>query len=93
MFWLHRNLAAKQVLNSKQYAKGYERIIRQILRRSGYFNNALYKEILTQKLELWTFLLVNSLSAFFPRLILKSYNIPVQFSLHPYRKSTKIFDG
>ena len=34
MFWLHRHLPAKQVLNSKQYAKGYERIIRQILGRS-----------------------------------------------------------
>ena len=37
MFWLHRHLPAKQVLNSKQSAKGYERKIREILRRSGYF--------------------------------------------------------
>ena len=27
MFWLHRNLPAKQALNSKQSSKGYERII------------------------------------------------------------------
>ena len=33
MFWLHRHLPAKQALNSK----GYERIIREILRRYGYF--------------------------------------------------------
>ena len=33
MFWL-----AIQALNSKQSAKGYVRIIRDILRRSGYFN-------------------------------------------------------
>ena len=38
MFWLHRHLLAKQVLNSKQSAKGYERIIPEILRRSGYFS-------------------------------------------------------
>ena len=37
MFWLHRHLPAKQVLNSKQSAKGYEQIIWEILRRSGYF--------------------------------------------------------
>ena len=33
MFWQHRHLPAKQALNSK----GYERIIREILRRYGYF--------------------------------------------------------
>ena len=32
MFWLHRHLPAKQALNSKQSAKGYEKIIREILR-------------------------------------------------------------
>jgi len=32
MFWLHRYLLVKQVLNSKQSAKGYEKIIREILR-------------------------------------------------------------
>ena len=37
MLWLHRHLSAKQALNSKQSAKGYERIIEDILRRSGYF--------------------------------------------------------
>ena len=38
MFWLHRHLLAKQVLNSKQSTKGYERIIQEILIRSGYFS-------------------------------------------------------
>ena len=38
MFWLHRHLLAKQGLNLKQSAKVYERIIREILRRSGYFS-------------------------------------------------------
>jgi len=37
MFWLHKHLPVKQALNSKQSAKGYERIIREILRSSGYF--------------------------------------------------------
>ena len=36
MFWLHKHLPAKQFLNSKQSSKGYERIIREILRSSGY---------------------------------------------------------
>ena len=51
LFWLRGNLQilsglfeylyvfAAQTLNSKQSAKGYERIIREILRRSGYFKN------------------------------------------------------
>ena len=43
MFWLYRHLLAKQALNSKQSTKGYERIIREILRRSGYFNNTLFQ--------------------------------------------------
>ena len=30
-------IPSKQALNSKQCVKGYERIIREILRRSGYF--------------------------------------------------------
>ena len=34
-----------QALNSQQSAKGYERIIREILRRSGYFNCTLYFSI------------------------------------------------
>ena len=38
MFGLHIHLPVKQALNSKQYTKGYETIIREILRRSGYFN-------------------------------------------------------
>ena len=38
MFCLHRHLQTKQALNSKHWAKVYERIIRDILRRSGYFN-------------------------------------------------------
>ena len=38
IFWLHRHLMAKQVLNSKQSAKEYERMNREILRRSGYFS-------------------------------------------------------
>ena len=38
MFCLHRHLQTKQALNSKHSAKVYERIIREILRRSGYFN-------------------------------------------------------
>ena len=44
MFWLHRHLPlpATQALNSKQSIKGYERIIRGILRRSGYFNLAIH---------------------------------------------------
>ena len=37
MFWLRRHLPAKQAINSKQSTKEYERIIRDILRRSGYF--------------------------------------------------------
>ena len=39
IFWLHRHLTSKQVLNSKQSAKGHERIIREILRRSEYFKS------------------------------------------------------
>ena len=35
MFWLHRHPPAKHALISKQSTKGYERIIREILRRSG----------------------------------------------------------
>ena len=35
IFWLHRHLPAKQALNSKQSAKGYETIIQEILRRYG----------------------------------------------------------
>ena len=38
MFWLQRHILAKQALNSKQSAKGYERIIREILRRPGCFS-------------------------------------------------------
>ena len=38
MFWLHRHLLAKHALNSKQSTRGYERIIREILRRSGCSN-------------------------------------------------------
>ena len=37
LFWLHRHLLAKKALNSKQSAKGHERIIWEILRRSGNF--------------------------------------------------------
>ena len=37
MFWLHKHLSAMQTLNSKQSIKGYERIFREILGRSGYF--------------------------------------------------------
>ena len=44
MFWLSRNLPAKHVLNSKQSAKGYERIIQEILRRSGYFIAVLLRK-------------------------------------------------
>ena len=39
MFWLHRHLPAKQALNSKQSTTGYDRIIWEILRRSGYFSS------------------------------------------------------
>ena len=35
MFWLHSHLPAKQALNSKQSAKGFQRIIGEILRRSA----------------------------------------------------------
>ena len=41
-FLLHRHLPAKPALNSKQSAKGYERIIQEILRRSGYFNKMYF---------------------------------------------------
>ena len=41
MFWLHRHLLAKKALNSKQCAKGYERIIQDILRKSGYFSKGI----------------------------------------------------
>ena len=37
-FLLHRHLPAKPALNSKQSAKGYERIIQEILRRCGYLS-------------------------------------------------------
>ena len=43
MLWLHRHLPAKQALNSKQSAKGFEGIIQDILRRSGYFNIKFFK--------------------------------------------------
>ena len=46
MFWLRRHLPAKQVLSSKEPAKGYERIIREILRRSGYFRNKNYEQVI-----------------------------------------------
>ena len=36
MFWLDRHLTAKQAIKLKQSIKGYERILRNILRRSGY---------------------------------------------------------
>ena len=50
MFWLHRQPPAKQVLNSKQSAQGYERIIREILRRSGYFSKtSVYMSCLPMK--------------------------------------------
>ena len=39
MFWLKRHLPAKQALNSKLSAKGYERIMPEILRRCGYFSS------------------------------------------------------
>ena len=42
MFWLHRHLPAKQALNSKQSAKGYERMNQGILRRSGYFTSKMF---------------------------------------------------
>jgi hypothetical protein len=36
MFWLRRRLQAKQALYSEQFTKGYERIIRGILKWFGY---------------------------------------------------------
>ena len=39
MFWQHR---PSRPYDSKQSTKGYERIIREILRRSGYFNFATF---------------------------------------------------
>ena len=42
MFLLDRYLLVKQALNSKKSAKGYERIIPEILRRSGYFSTFLW---------------------------------------------------
>ena len=36
MFWLDRHLLAKKALNSEQSVNGYERIIQEILRQSGY---------------------------------------------------------
>ena len=41
MFWLDRNLTIKHALKSKQSTKGYKRIIREILRRSGYFHKSI----------------------------------------------------
>ena len=41
MFWLHRHLPAKQALNSKQSAKGHERLIPEILIRSDYFFDSM----------------------------------------------------
>ena len=38
MFQLHWHLPTKQALNTKQSAKWYERITRDISRRSGYFS-------------------------------------------------------
>ena len=40
-----RHLPTKQVLNSKEPAKGYKRIIREIIRRSGYFRNKNYEQV------------------------------------------------
>ena len=40
MFWLLRHLTGKVALNSKQSAKGYERIIQEIL-RSGFCNDSV----------------------------------------------------
>ena len=37
MYWLHSHLPAKKALKTKQSIKGFERIIPEILRRSGYF--------------------------------------------------------
>ena len=36
MFWLEKHLPAKQALNSKDSAKGYGRILPEILRRSDF---------------------------------------------------------
>ena len=45
MFWLHWHLLAKQVLNQKQSAIGYERIILEVLRRCGYFRPPTYSAL------------------------------------------------
>ena len=45
MFWLQRHLQAKQDLNSKKSAKGYERIIQKIFIRTGY--NSTEKSIIS----------------------------------------------
>ena len=42
MIWLNRHLYAKQDSNLKQSTKGDERIILEILRRSGNFSFSLY---------------------------------------------------
>ena len=39
MFWLKRHLPAKQAQNSKLSANGYERIMPEILKSSGYFSS------------------------------------------------------
>ena len=45
IFWLNRHLQAKQPLNSKQSAIGYERIILEVLRRCGYFSPPTYSAL------------------------------------------------
>ena len=53
MFWLHRHLPAKQALNSKQFAKRYERIIWKILWRSGYFSRCYILVTFSYVLRYW----------------------------------------
>ena len=45
MFLPYKNLLAKQALNSKQSVKGYDGIIREILRRSGYFSRKIHDDV------------------------------------------------
>ena len=46
MFWQEKHLPAKQALNSKHSAKGYGRILPEILRRSGCFREWWFPRIL-----------------------------------------------
>ena len=58
MFKLHRHLSAMQALNSKHSAKRYDRIIGEILRRSGYYSSLYFTPFLAQSFLFLHYILV-----------------------------------